>query len=126
MPVLQRTTGEKDPHYPMTRKLTDEIYDLIPALIAEGKTKAEIAETYGVTTSTLQVQCCRRGISLRQGGPRIKLSLGLSDAALCALRMAAKARGKDETRLARDLLEAIAKDNLYGAVLDTRKEPIAA
>ena len=81
----------------MTRKLTDEIYDLIPALIAEGKTKAEIAETYGVTTSTLQVQCCRRGISLRQGGPRIKLSLGLSDAALCALRMAAKARGKDES-----------------------------
>jgi hypothetical protein len=32
----------------------------------------------------------------------------------------------NETRLARDLLEAIAKDDLYKAVLDTRKEPIAA
>jgi hypothetical protein len=110
----------------MTRKLTDEIFALIPGLIEQGLSKAEIAARYDVTPATLQVLCCKRGISLRRGGPRMKLSLGLSDAALCALRIAAKARGMNETRLARDLLEAIAKDDLYKAVLDTRKEPIAA
>jgi hypothetical protein len=108
------------------RKLTDEVFALIPDLVEQGKTKAEIAETYGVTSGTLQVQCCRRGISLRKGGPRIKLSLSLSDKARIALRTAAQARGKDETRLARELLETIAKDDLYRAVLDTNKEPIAA
>lgn len=74
--------------------------------------------------------CCKRGISLRKGGRRIKLALpgiplSLSDKALLALRTAAKARGKDEARLASELLEAIANDDLYKAVL-TRKEPAAA
>lgn len=110
-----------------TKKLTPEIYIQIPALIAEGKTKAEIAASYGVTPATLQVQCCRRGISLRKGSPRlprIKLSwpnpplpLSLSDSAMLGLRTAAQARGKDEARLASDLLETIAKDDLYVAVL---------
>jgi hypothetical protein len=68
---------------PMTRKLT---FALIPGLIEQGLSKAEIAARYDVTPATLQVLCCKRGISLRRGGPRMKLSLGLSDAALCALR----------------------------------------
>jgi hypothetical protein len=64
---------------------------------------------------------------LRKGSPRlprIKLSwpnpplpLSLSDSAMLGLRTAAQARGKDEARLASDLLETIAKDDLYVAVL---------
>jgi hypothetical protein len=116
-----------------TKKLTHEIYGLIPALVAQGKTKAEIAETYGVKPGTLMVQCSRRGISLRKGGkhePRVSLSLPtplqLSDKTMLALRAAAKARGKNEASLACELLEMIAKDDLYAAVLDTSKEPMAA
>jgi hypothetical protein len=115
------------------KRLTAEIYAAIPALIEEGKSKIEIAEIYGVTKDTLQVQCSRRGISLRKGGarpPRVTLSLPtpltLSTKALLALSAAAKAYGTDEVRLASKLLETIAKDNLYEAVLDTSKEPIAA
>jgi hypothetical protein len=115
----------------MTRKLTDEIFALIPGLIEQGLSKAEIAARYEVTPATLQVLCCKRGISLRRGGRRIKLALpgiplSLSDKALLALRSAARARGKDEARLASELLETIATDDLYTAVLDSRKEPVAA
>jgi hypothetical protein len=41
----------------------------IPILLLEGMTKAEIAAMHGVALGTLVVQCCRRGISLRKGGP---------------------------------------------------------
>ena len=122
-------------------KLTDEIFALIPALIEEGRTKAEIAATYGVKTSTLIVQCSRRGVSLRKGGrrgPRVTLSLPtpapapyptplpLSAKAMLALHAAAKARGKCEARLACELLEIIAKDDLYVAVLGSIEESTAA
>lgn len=106
--------------------LTPEMYDSIPALIAQGVTKAEIAEQFGVTKDTLQVQCSRRGISLRKGGkyqrrPITLLQptpLELSDQAMLAFREKAKAMGIDTIKLVRDLLERIAKDDLYVAVLD--------
>lgn len=114
------------------RIMTDEMYASIPALIAEGKRKQEIAEQFGVKPGALQVMCCRKGISLRPGGsrkPLVALSLlsplPLSDKTLRALRDVAKAMGTDEVSLAGRLLEIIAKDNLYNAVLDT-KELIAA
>ena len=52
----------------MTRKLTDEIFALIPGLIEQGLSKAEIAARYEVTPATLQVLCCKRGIAA-QGRP---------------------------------------------------------
>ena len=83
---------------------------------------------YGVTLGTLAVRCCQRGISLRKGGAlsrrtklpkRTNLMLPLSDGALKSLDEAARAMGKDSTaRLASDLLEKIASDGLYKAVLD--------
>ncbi len=83
---------------------------------------------YGVTLGTLAVRCCQRGISLRKGGalprrttnlPKRYLTLPLSDGVLNSLREAARAMGKDSTaRLASDLLEKIASDGLYKAVLD--------
>ena len=107
-------------------RITDDMFARIPALLLEGTTKAEIAAMYGVTLSTLPVlQASRRGISLRKGGPRrTKLTLPdeplpLSDGVLTSLREAAQAMGRDSAaRLASDLLEKIAIDGLYEAVLD--------
>jgi hypothetical protein len=107
----------------------------VPELLLEGMAKDEIAAMYGVTLSTLVVMCCRRGISLRKGGPLSKRSNGplpkrtnlslpdeplpLSDGVLKSLREATRTMGKDSTaRLVSDLLEKIASDDLYKAVLD--------
>ena len=108
-------------------RITDDMFARIPALLLEGMTKAEIAAMYGVTPGTLVVRCSQRGISLRKGGTlpkRTKLTLPdeplpLSDGVLKSLREAARAMGKDSTaRLVSDLLEKIASDGLYKAVLD--------
>ena len=73
------------------------------------------------------VLCSQRGISLRKGGPRPKRTnltlpdepLPLNDGVLMSLRKATRAMGKDSTaRLISDLLEKIASDGLYNAVLD--------
>jgi hypothetical protein len=116
-----------------TSRITDDMFARIPVLLLEGMTKAEIAAMYGVTPGTLAVLCSRRGISLRKGGSlpkRTKPSkrtnltlpdepLPLSDGVLQSLRAAARAMGKDSTaRLVSDLLEKIASDGLYKAVLD--------
>jgi hypothetical protein len=110
-----------------TSRITGNMFARIPALLLEGKTKAEIAAMYGVTLGTLVVLCSQRGISLRKGGPRPKLTnltlpdepLPLSDGVLKSLREATRAMGKDSTaRLVSDLLEKIASDGLYQAVLD--------
>ena len=113
----------------MRKRITDDMFARIPALLLEGMTKAEIAAIYGVTLGTLVVLCCQRGISLRKGGPlvlpkRTNLTLPdeplpLSDGVLKSLREATRAMGKDSTaRLVSDLLEKIASDGLYKAVLD--------
>ena len=108
-------------------RITDDMFARIPALLLEGTTKAEIAAMYGVTLGTLVVLCSQRGISLRKGGPRPKRTnltlpdepLPLSDGVLISLREATRAMGKDSTaRLVSDLLEKIASDGLYKAVLD--------
>jgi hypothetical protein len=115
-------------------RITDDMFARIPALLLEGTTKDEIAAVYGVTPGTLTVLCSRRSISLRKGGlppkrttklpKRANLTLPdeplpLSDGVLKSLRETARAMGKDSTaRLASDLLEKIACDGLYEAVLD--------
>src|SRR3954454_8584046 len=105
--------------------LTQEKYDSIPALLEQGLDRTQIAALFGVTPASLQVQCSRRGISLRQGGRRTRRDLSLADAKLdlnqhvmIALREKARSMGVDEVRLASDLLETIVTDDLYGAVLD--------
>jgi hypothetical protein len=114
-------------------RITGDMFARIPALLLEGVTKAEIAAMYSVTPGTLVVLCSQRGISLRRGGTlpkRTKLPkrtnltlpdepLPLSDGVLKSLSEAARAMGKDSTaRLVSDLLEKIASDGLYKAVLD--------
>ena len=114
-------------------RITDDMFARILALLLEGMTKAEIATMYSVTPGTLGVLCSQRGISLRRGGTlpkRTKLPkrtnltlpdepLPLSDGLLKSLSEAAREMGKDSTaRLVSDLLEKIASDGLYKAVLD--------
>ena len=109
-------------------RITNGMFARIPTLLLEGMTKAEIAAIYGVTSGTLVVRCSQRGISLRRGGTlpertnrpeRTNLTLPLSDSVLRSLRQAARAMGKDSTaRLVSELLEKIASDGLYKAVLD--------
>ena len=111
-----------------TSRITDDMFAHIPALLFQGRSRAEIAAMYGVTLGTLAVRCCHRGISLRKGGAlpkrtklpkRTNLTLPLSDGVLNSLREAARAMGKDcAARLASELLEKIASDGLYKAVLD--------
>jgi hypothetical protein len=108
-------------------RITDDMFARIPTLLLEGLTKAEIAAVYGVTSGTLVVRCSQRGISLRRGGTLPKRAsltlpdepLPLSDGVLKSLSEAARAMGKDSTaRLVSDLLEKIASEDLYKAVLD--------
>jgi hypothetical protein len=110
-----------------TSRITDDMFARIPVHLLEGMTKAEIAAMYGVTPGTLAVRCSQRGISLRKGGSLPKRTnltlpdepLPLSDGVLKSLREAARAMGKNSTaRLVSDLLEKIASDSLYMAVLD--------
>jgi len=107
--------------------LTRNVLAGIPALVEQGLRRAEIAKRLGCKESTLQVRCCNEGISLR-GRKRMELSAGspltLSHEALVGLRAWAASIGCSETQLASDLLEVIARDNLYDAVLDSA--PIAA
>jgi hypothetical protein len=106
------------------RILTNELLANVPALIRLGLGTAEIAERFGCTPSTLQVTCSRNGISLRRSGPRprkkllFETAVTISPEAMAALSARAAVKGCSETKLASDLLEVIARDDLYEAVLD--------
>jgi hypothetical protein len=102
--------------------LTQNVLAGIPALVAQGLRKADIAKRLGCKESTLQVRCCNAGISLRGGTKRLKLRDGvpltLSRETLASLGMRAARDGCSEAQLVSDLLETIARDSLYDAVLD--------
>ena len=102
--------------------LTPQVLAGIPALVAQGLRRADIAKRLGCKENTLQVRCCNAGISL-SGRKRMELRGGspltLSREALVGLSARAASIGCSETRLVSDLLEVIARDNLYDAVLDS-------
>jgi hypothetical protein len=114
------------------------MYAAIPGLLAQGLSHFEIAAQFGVKPSSLKVLCSQRGISLRKhrlpGATQRKhrlpgttqrkrrpprmTALPLGDEVLRSLRVAARLLGRPLARLASDLLEKIASDSLYMAVLD--------
>lgn len=109
--------------------LTPQVLAGIPELIAQGLRRADIAERLGCKESTLKVRCSHAGISLR--GPkrirsRIDKALTLSQEALAGLSACAAALGCSEVQLASDLVELIARDDLFDAVLDSRPLQTAA
>jgi hypothetical protein len=115
----------------------------IPVLVQQGLNAEAIAARLGCTVGTLRVRCSQAQISLRvpkqvkvvsllpaPKPPKQKRSYGfalpttlqLSRVAMSGLRQHAEAIGVSEAQLARDLLEVIARDDLYDAVLDTAKD----
>src|SRR4051812_47624680 len=112
------------------RKFTPLVIEQIPNLVGNGKTVSEIADSIGCTVSTLRVRCSQLKISLRRSRERSddrsekrnlssQLNLLLSSAAVEKLRQQAKAERMSDSQYAASLLEAIARDDLYRAVLDT-------
>ncbi len=102
--------------------LTQEVLAGIPALIEQGLRKGDIAERLGCKEATLVVRCSVAGISLR-GRKRLELRVGvpltLSRETMADLTARAAAEGCSAAQLATDLLEMIARDDLYDAVLDS-------
>ena len=116
----------------------------IPVLVQQGMAAEAIAARIGCTVGTLRVRCCHAGISLRvpkeikvvplvpasPAKPRqpkrcfafaVPTTLQLSKVAMSRLRQRAEAIGVDEAELVTKLLEVIAQDDLFDAVLDTAK-----
>ena len=126
--------------------LTKAVLASIPTLVEQGLNKEAIAARLGCKVATLKVRCSQAQISLRVPKevnvvplvplvPALKLpkqkrsyayafalptTLQLSRVAMSRLRQRAEAIGVNEAQLASDLLEVIAQDDLYDAVLDNK------
>lgn len=101
--------------------LTKQVLATIPAMVAQGLRRNDIAERLGCKPGTLQVRCSQNGISLRPGIRQPSewyTTVRLNRAAIAMLRERAAKTGESESALARRLIETIARDNLYNAVLD--------
>jgi hypothetical protein len=104
----------------------------------EGLSANQIAARIGCTVGTLRVKCSQFGISLRwrkrnyhrantnatrvvrkrSSEPRERLILSVRRGTLDRLRTHASSKGVSASKLAASLLEKIAEDGLYKAVLD--------
>jgi hypothetical protein len=89
---------------------------LIPALIGEGLSDAEIASRMGWTIGTLRVRCCQLKISLRRSNASQR-QIVLPQSIFDQLHQRAAIMGVATSVLALELLTAIARDDLYKAVL---------
>jgi len=108
--------------------LTKDVLAKIPAMVASGQyaNRQAIADALGCKLDTLQVRCSQNGISLRlpgkprgrPRGPRLFPGVPLKPETVAMLRERAARTGETEQSLARRLIEIIARDNLYDAVLD--------
>ena len=128
--------------------LTKDLMAGIPALVQQGLNAEAIAARLGCTVGTLKVRCSQAQISLRvpkqaKVVPLVSLvpaspakppqskqclafavpaTLQLSRVAMSRLRQRAEATGISEAELVTTLIEVIARDDLYDAVLDTAKD----
>jgi hypothetical protein len=122
--------------------LTEDVMAGIPVLVQQGLNAEAIAARLGCTVGTLRVRCSQAQISLRvpkevKVVPMVRAlpakppqskrcfafagptTLQLSRVARSRLRQRAEATGVNEAALVRNLLEVIAQDDLFDAVLDT-------
>jgi macrodomain Ter protein organizer (MatP/YcbG family) len=112
-------------------KFTPAAVEQIVRLLDQGHSPAEIAERLGCKLGTLRLRCSQLGISLRrnrsvkrrraqmpESQSRLQLTVSLPPAIFQELRQQAAAKGMTESRLVVALLEGIARDDLYAAVLD--------
>ena len=121
---MNSVTDKKQRRRPI---FTKDLMAGIPVLVQQGLSAEAIAARLGCTVGTLKVRCSQAQISLcRPGTPRGRgrgrfIAMRLSSTALDCLRKHAAATGVSVIKLATDLLEMIAQDNLYDAVLDPAK-----
>ena len=122
--------------------LTKAVLASVPALVEQGLNKEAIAVRLGCKVATLKVRCSQAQISLRVPKevemvplvpalkpPKQKRSyafavpttLQLSKVAMSRLRQRAETTGMTEAEFVTKLLEVIAQDDLFDAVLDTAK-----
>ena len=129
--------------------LTKDVMAGIPVLVQQGLNAEAIAARLGCTVGTLKVRCSQAQISLRlpkevkvvplvplapaAPAPKptqskrcfafaVPTTLQLSRVAMSRLRQRAEAAGMTEAELVTTLIEVIAQDDLYDAVLDTAKD----
>jgi len=121
--------------------LTKHLRAGIPVLVQQGLDAEAIAARLGCNVGTLKVRCSQAQISLRVpkevkvvplvSDPKppqskrcfafaLPSTLQLSRVAMSRLRQRADAIGVNEAQLASVLLEVIAQDDLYDAVLDNK------
>jgi len=121
--------------------LTKHLMAGIPVLVQQGLDAEAIAARLGCNVGTLKVRCSQAQISLRVpkevkvvplvSDPKppqskrcfafaLPSTLQLSRVAMSRLRQRADAIGVNEAQLASVLLEVIAQDDLYDAVLDNK------
>ena len=122
----------------------------IPVLVQQGLNAEAIAARLGCTIGTLKVRCSQAQISLRVPkevkvvplvpaptppkppkqkrcvGFAVPTTLQLSKVAMSRLRQRAEAMGTTEADLVTTLIEVIAQDDLYDAVLDSEAKKISA
>ena len=119
---------------PPRRKFAADARSQIRRLIDQGLTPSEIAKTIGCTLGTLRVQCSKLGISLRNQSRdrtaqriadshkthqhRKPVTVSLPANAMDAMKRRASADGLSVSELAALLLQVIAEEDLYSAVLD--------
>ena len=131
------------------RKFTPAVIVQIRSFVDDGLSASEIAETIGCTVGTLRVRCSQIGVSLRRTpsqvlpgrkgvssnspkannrrvatGDRVSLSLQLSHTTVDQLRRRAAMKNLSESKFASLLLEIIAHDDLYDALLDDDSKPV--
>ena len=130
--------------------LTKPVLASIPTLVEQGLNTQAIAARLGCKVSTLKVRCSQAQISLRvpkevkvvplalpDFTPKppeqkrcfafaLPTTLQLSRVAMSRLRQRAEATGMTEAALVTKLLEVIAQDDLYDAVLDSEAKKISA
>ena len=135
--------------------LTKHLMAGIPVLVQQGLNAEAIAARLGCTVGTLKVRCSQHQISLRVpkevkvvpmvplvpaspakppqskrcfafAGPTTPTTLQLSRVAMSRLRQRAEATGMTEAELVTTLIEMIAQDDLYDAVLDNKSKKTCA
>jgi hypothetical protein len=123
---ITRESKTKQRRNRQTKIYTDEKLATIPALLEQGLTREQIAETFGGKVNSLQVVCSKKGISLWRRDrtrkpvelPDVELTIWLKDQTLERLRQRAEVNGLTKSELASRLLNLIASENLFDAVLD--------
>lgn len=127
------------------KTLAHEVMSGIPVLVQQGLNAEAIAARLCCKVATLKVRCSQAKISLRvpkevkvvplmpastpPKPPKQKKSyafavpttLQLSRVAMSRIRQRAEATGVSEADLVTNLLEVIAQDDLFGAVLDRER-----